>query len=359
MCRMSAIAGTQIVIWSPESLACDEFENQRRYSSASIDGRSRSSTRGQMCSLSDIGSLSQKLVRWRPSEIGEVSGLAPGFHASVAMLLQPLLLVLVVGAPPSPPAATGPLGPASAVVYAAGAAAPRVSNGQQPETREPPTPPHTGIGALLRGLAGDVRHLPSWPNASLAAAGGGLALAVHPLDERVNIRLRGPNHAARAAFAPGKFVGYTPVQMGAAVAVFATGRLRHEDKVSHFGMDLLRAQIMTTALTTGLKYAVQRERPDGSNSHSFPSGHASMTFATATVIERHLGWRASALGYTVASYVAASRLHDNRHYLSDVVFGAAIGAIGGRTVTQHGRQTWTLVPAPVDGGVAVVAMRMR
>ena len=93
--------------------------------------------------------------------------------------------------------------------------------------------------------------------------------------------------------------------MGAALTVYTVGRVRPQDKASHFGMDLLRAQIVTSGLTVGLKYATQRERPDGSNHQSFPSGHASITFATATVIERHLGWRSSVLGYTVASYVAA------------------------------------------------------
>ena len=82
-----------------------------------------------------------------------------------------------------------------------------------------------------------------------------------------------------------------------------------------------------------------------------------MTFAAATVIERHLGWKRSVLGYTIASYVAASRLHDNRHYLSDVVFGAAVGSIAGRTVTEHGREMWTFTPAAVPGGVAIVATR--
>jgi membrane-associated phospholipid phosphatase len=82
-----------------------------------------------------------------------------------------------------------------------------------------------------------------------------------------------------------------------------------------------------------------------------------VTFATATVIERHLGWKLSAVGYTVASYVAAPRLHDNRHWLSDVVFGAAVGTIGGPTVTQHGRTNWTFVPASVPGGVMVLAQR--
>jgi hypothetical protein len=75
------------------------------------------------------------------------------------------------------------------------------------------------------------------------------------------------------------------------------------------------------------------------------------------VLERHVGWRNSLLAYAVATYVAASRLHDNKHYLSDVVFGAAVGTIAGRTVTQHGRDNWTLIPVDVPGGVAVLAVR--
>lgn len=227
----------------------------------------------------------------------------------------------------------------------------------QPAQAPPPTPAHTGVRALAEGLVQDLAHLPSKPNALLVLMGGGLAAAVHPLDGDVNVRLRGHQATARAVFTPGKYMGYTPVQVGSALAVYVAGRARDQKKVSHLGMDLLRAQIVTSILTTGVKYATQRERPDGSNNHSFPSGHASITFATATVIERHLGWRMSVLGYGVASYVAASRLHDNRHYLSDVVFGAAVGAIGGRTVTQHGRNEWGMAPVPVPGGVAVVAMR--
>jgi hypothetical protein len=50
-------------------------------------------------------------------------------------------------------------------------------------------------------------------------------------------------------------------------------------------------------------------------------------------------------------------LHDNVHYLSDVVFGAAVGSIAGRTVTEHGREVWTLNPSPVPGGVALFVSR--
>lgn len=269
------------------------------------------------------------------------------------MVLTTAACALLIACGPLPAAGPPPGQSDVAAVILADAVSSQDPATQKAEQKEPPTPPHTGIHALTSGLVEDVKHLPSKPNAYLALLGGGLAAGVHPIDDDVNDRVKGSENVWR----PGKYVGLTPVQMGAALVVYTYGRVQHQDKASHLGMDLLRAQILTSGLTVGLKYSTRRERPDGSNAHSFPSGHASITFATATVIERHLGWRYSVLGYTIASYVAASRLHDNRHWLSDVVFGSAVGAIGGRTVTQHGRNVWSMTPVPVPGGVALLALR--
>ena len=171
-------------------------------------------------------------------------------------------------------------------------------------------------------LGGDFRHLPSRENLGWTVFGGALALSVHPLDEKVNRHLVG-KAAAREFFLPGKYIGLGYLQVGASFATFAYGRVRHEPRVSHLGMDLLRAQILVGALTYALKLSVRRERPDGSNSQSFPSGHAAVTFATALVLQRHLGWW-SVPTFLVASYTAASRLHENVHFLSDVVLGGIL-----------------------------------
>lgn len=225
------------------------------------------------------------------------------------------------------------------------------------DEKKPETPPHTGIRALLDGLKEDIRHLPSKQNALIAAVGGGVALAAHPADQSFNVHLRSHYTLVNDIFAPAKYYGDTPEQIALSVGTYAFGRIFDKPKASHLGMDLLRAQIITELLVEPIKFAAGRERPDASNHQSFPSGHSAVTFAAATVIERHLGWRKAALGYAIASYVAASRLHDNRHYLSDVIFGAAVGTIAGRTVTEHGREVWTLIPAQVPGGVAIVATR--
>jgi membrane-associated phospholipid phosphatase len=107
-----------------------------------------------------------------------------------------------------------------------------------------------------------------------------------------------------------------------------------------------------------LKYTTRRERPDGSSQTSFPSGHAADTFAFATALERHLNWRFSVPAYIFSSYVAMSRLPANRHWLSDVVFGSAVGIIAGRTVTSNeSERPYPVAIAIIPGGVAVMYRR--
>jgi membrane-associated phospholipid phosphatase len=219
----------------------------------------------------------------------------------------------------------------------------------------PPTPEHTGVKAILTGLLTDVEHLPSQQNLFIAAVGGGLALAAHPADDHVNSHLIGKGWA-KNAFAPGAVIGASPTLLGVAATVYAVGRLKDQPKVSHLGMDLIRSLAIAEGLTQTLKYTVRRERPDGSGKNSFPSGHAADTFAFATALERHLGWRGAVPAYIVSSYVAASRLRENRHFLSDVVFGAAVGTIAGRTVTRHGREYYADVEF-VPGGAALMLVR--
>jgi len=244
----------------------------------------------------------------------------------------------------APARAQGPIGPA-----------PDLDQVIQQPAGPPPTPRHTGIKALVKGLVVDFKYLPSRENLLWAGVGGGLALAVHPADDNVNEALVG-NDFAESFFKPGRVLGALPTLLGASSVVYAVGRIKDEPKVSHVGMDLIQSLAMAEVLTQTLKYATSRERPDGSDQRSFPSGHAADTFAVATALERHLGWRYAVPGYALASYVAASRLPANRHWLSDVVFGSAVGIISGRTVTSNEASH----PFPVSvsyvpgGGVSVM-----
>jgi len=122
------------------------------------------------------------------------------------------------------------------------------------------------------------------------------------------------------------------------------------------GSELIRAQVMAQLTTTAVKQIVRRDRPEGGG-FSFPSGHTAVTFASATVLQQHFGWKVGIPSFAVASYVAASRVQMQRHYLSDVAFGAALGIVAGRTVTiGSGRNKFQLAPTAVPGGGGISAV---
>jgi len=186
-----------------------------------------------------------------------------------------------------------------------------------------------------------------------AAAGGGLAAAVHPVDDNVNQAFLDASSGVKNFFKPGAILGQFPTLIATATTVYIVGRASDEPRVSHTGMDLIRALLVSEAMVETLKYTTRRERPDGSGKNSFPSGHAADTFAFATALERHLNWKFFVPAYAFSSYVAMSRLPANRHWLSDVVFGSTVGIISGRTVTGHELNKYHVQLVPIPRGVAV------
>lgn len=89
------------------------------------------------------------------------------------------------------------------------------------------------------------------------------------------------------------------------------------------------ASLMTCGIVGVLKYSVNKERPDGSDNRSFPSGHAAISFMTATMLHKEYGETVSpwfsVIGYGTATAVSLSRVYDNNHWCSDVLVGAGIG----------------------------------
>jgi hypothetical protein len=211
--------------------------------------------------------------------------------------------------------------------------------------------------ALMHNLGDDIKHMPRWNTLYWLGGGGALALLVHPEDSEINGHLVSSG-AADKLFAPGKYIGSTELVLGAAAATYIIGRKTGARRAQHLGMDEIESTLLAEAFTEGLKLAVRRPRPPeigGTQSHtySFPSGHSMTTFAAATVLQQHLGYRAAIPTYLVATWVATSRLHDNRHYASDVIFGAAMGIVIGRSVTWHGRNFYAS-PMLVPGGAGIM-----
>jgi membrane-associated phospholipid phosphatase len=132
------------------------------------------------------------------------------------------------------------------------------------------------------------------------------------------------------------------------------------------GGEMLEAAGLTALSTTLLKFAAGRMRPNETTQvddwfqggDSFPSMHVSATFAIGTVLAESGGdeyrWLRRALGYGLASATAYARIHDNVHWLSDTVAGAALGIATAHFTMHRGdarahRSAFMVVPA--NGGL--------
>ncbi len=117
-------------------------------------------------------------------------------------------------------------------------------------------------------------------------------------------------------------------------SAFTAGRISKNTRFRAASYDLLEASVVNVVYFQSIKLVTQRTRPNGSNNQSFPSGHTSNAFALATVAERHYGWKLGVPAYLLAGAVGASRMKQDMHYFSDVVAGATLGYIVGRTVVR-------------------------
>jgi len=130
----------------------------------------------------------------------------------------------------------------------------------------------------------------------------------------------------------GNFYGEGWVEGGLGLGGWGLGALTNDLKLQEFGRDATEALLDATVVVTGLKYTVGRERPDGSNNQSFPSGHSITAFCFAPVVTRYWGWEAGVPAYLLATVTGLARVEGDHHYLSDVLAGATLGIVIGNAV---------------------------
>jgi membrane-associated phospholipid phosphatase len=199
--------------------------------------------------------------------------------------------------------------------------------------------------------AGDFKHFFSADTAKVMSYTSLVAIAAAPWDRQgVNNGFNIPT----ALFESGNTIGQFAFQAAAGFAAYGIGTAVGNQKAAHVGRDIVRAQILSQVLVQTLKFTVQRDRPDGSNNKSFPSGHAASAFATATVLQRHYGWKVGVPAYAMGGYIALARMAWNRHHATDVVMGAGFGIASARTVTMSVAKTrFNVGVRPEVGGASV------
>lgn len=152
--------------------------------------------------------------------------------------------------------------------------------------------------------------------------------------------LRKINIERNAALDPTfKFVTNTvaPIGLAAPLLVTSIGFIQKDKTLQNKGYYIGATLLTSAVLTTSLKFAIDRDRPfvtypdiqklTGAGSPSFPSGHTSEAFATATSLSLAFPkWYVIAPSFIWASAAGYSRMHLGVHYPSDVLVGALIGS---------------------------------
>jgi hypothetical protein len=175
----------------------------------------------------------------------------------------------------------------------------------------------------------------------LAAAGTAATICLEEIDEHHDsARLSLDGSFMDPVLDIGNVYGSGWVVGGGSLSLLAIGQLTGNERMKDFGSDLCRSFVYAGIMTGALKFGFNRRRPSG-GSLSFPSGHTTSAFSTVPVIWHYLGWQAGVGAGLLAVSTGFGRMEENRHYLSDVLAGAAIGLVVGKAVIgQRCRNSW-------------------
>jgi len=152
------------------------------------------------------------------------------------------------------------------------------------------------------------------------------------------------------------------------ILMIGSGLALHDQNLLGAGRDAFESEIWAGTVATPLiKRVGGRARPflgEGPHSFrpeqghrgeysSFPSGHATNAFTTATAIAEHYGGAVPYIAYAVATAVSYSRVNDHVHWPSDVVAGALIGRAVAKSVVFHNRRA-RVRPVVVSRGAGLL-----
>lgn len=178
-------------------------------------------------------------------------------------------------------------------------------------------------------------RIPLARTALILSLGGLAALWAHDEDDPADmVRVLDQAHWDVPADV-GNVYGSGWVIGGASLVVFSVGKIGGHEKAAALGGDMCESLLLTGVVSTTVKYAVNRQRPSGGGL-SFPSGHTAAAFCLVPVLGHHLGWKVAVPAMIIAGATAAGRMEDMHHFLSDVVFGAAVGLACGDLVSGEG-----------------------
>lgn len=133
-------------------------------------------------------------------------------------------------------------------------------------------------------------------------------------------------------------LGEAAVQIPILATIYGVSIWTENDELHNVCHSILSSYAITGLSVLTVKGIANTKRPDNSwngGQWGFPSWHAASSFAIAGVLEEYYGWQAGLPAYTLAGLISWSRIDQRDHDLSDVVFGAALGWVIGKSVARQ------------------------
>ena len=164
----------------------------------------------------------------------------------------------------------------------------------------------------------------------------------------------------------GEPLGNSLYVIGSAFVVYTTAKVSHNEKVARPALTVFKATLIAGGAAGVFKFMTHRARPGentppdafdwngpsfSTDNLSFVSAHSATAFALASSLStyyhqhRWVAW----VSYPLATITAWSRVYDNKHWLSDVVGGAALGIFIGKTVAMPDKYQWSTGPNSFGG----------
>lgn len=223
--------------------------------------------------------------------------------------------------------------------------------------------PFVGAGAQPSDTS-RISHDPLFTarDAIWAAVFTGTSIALFQFDEKIHRWVQRPTIQEDELLADfSRIANYANENrlMLAGLAAYGIGKLADKPSAADIGFHVAEAVAVSTVLNTALRGALGRKRPyatdpldafayDGWKGFSdfdyraFPSIHASANFAAAAALTSEVDrrwpgatWWVGITSYGLASLPTLSRLHQGRHWASDLVMGGFVGTLTGLKLVRY------------------------